>query len=86
MEVNKKTLDNIKAFFKKNPPPAIEMKLDNATVVKDPAKAVKTHIAICECYIELNKRLEQVEPYWDRLKKIGALTRKYNENKNQDNE
>lgn len=60
------TLKDVNKFYQDFEIPKEEIRLDSATLILDPEKMVKSHIAILD-YNPGNKRLM---PYWERLKKV----------------
>jgi hypothetical protein len=71
------SINSVENYFKQNPAPSLKIKLSACELVTDPQKLVETYIATCKAYLKTYQSRERAKPYWERLIKVGSLTRKY---------
>ena len=77
MEMTKENIIAVENFFNKFPPPNQKMRLSKCSVVTDPIKMVKVHIATCKTYSNNSIQIDRVRPYWERLLQVGKITKHY---------
>jgi len=77
MELTKENIGKVERYFEKYPAPKVPMRLSVCSVANNPPLLVKTHIATCKTYLNEERGRQRVTPYWERLKMVGRLTKKY---------
>jgi hypothetical protein len=77
MELNAENLKKVEDYFRKYPAPNIPMKINVCSIVRNPPLMVETHIRTCKSYLNEHKAHRIANPYWERIKLVGKLTKKY---------